>query len=241
MIREWFSIIWKRRLKQAVVVLLAAALLVPSPAWAQGAPGLLTGRVIGSAGEPVAGVTVRAIGQNLTLAVTTDAGGRFAFSSLGLGEYDLIAAKGALRAVARVELTAGGADVDLTLQPLTTIQKVVTSRPSAPSIRGSGTDLTLNQSVLAHSPASTSFPSLLVQLPGAARGANGVVHINGDHGDINYIVDGVSIPQELNRELGSEFDVANAAYVDVLEGAYPAQYGGRGAGCGVLLLWTRER
>ena len=36
---------------------------------------------------------------------------------------------------------------------------------------------------------------MLIQLPGAVRGANGVVHINGDHGVINYMIDGVRFPK----------------------------------------------
>lgn len=189
--------------------------------------GALTGTVVGSDGKPAALATVTARGQNVSLSTRTDARGRFAFSTLASGEYDLLASKGDLRAHARVELTTSGADVSLTLMRLTTIHQTVVVRPATPPVRGSGTDLTLNQTMLKNSPASTSFPSLLLQLPGAARGANGVVHLNGDHGDINYIVDGVSIPQALNREVGSEFDLANASYVDVMEGAYPAQYGGR--------------
>lgn len=71
------------------------------------------------------------------------------------------------------------------------------------------------------------MPSLLLRLPGAARGANGVVHVNGDHGDIDYVIDGVPVPQELNREIGSEIDPTDVSFMGVLEGAYPAQYGGR--------------
>jgi hypothetical protein len=104
-------------------------------------------------------------------------------------------------------------------------------------VRQSGTDVTLNRAVLAHSPAAGSFSELLAQLPGAARGANGVIHINGDHGDINYVVDGVSIPQELNRSIGTEFNSNDVAYIDVLQGAYPAQYGERFAS--VLNIDTR--
>lgn len=199
--------------------------------------GVLSGTVLDATGHPAGSAAVVVRGQNVTLAARTDAAGRFAFSTLPHGEYDLLASKGSLRAVARVELTSAGADVELKLAPLGTIHQAVVTHPSVPPVRGSGTDLTLNGAILANSPASTNFPSLLLQLPGAARGANGVVHINGDHGDINYVVDGVSIPQELNREVGSEFDVANAAYVDVLEGAYPAQYGGRFAA--VINIGTR--
>jgi len=95
---------------------------------------------------------------------------------------------------------------------------------SRPPAQGSGTDVSLSAENLTRSPANGNLSELLVQLPGAARGANGVVHINGDHGDINYIVDGVPIPQELNRTVGGEFDSNNLAFVEALQGAYPAQY-----------------
>jgi hypothetical protein len=108
---------------------------------------------------------------------------------------------------------------------------------AAPVVRQAGTDVTLNRNALTRTPAAGSFPELLAQLPGAARGANGVIHINGDHGDINYVVDGVSIPQELNRNIGTEFNANDASFVEVLEGAYPAQYGERFAS--VLNIETR--
>ena len=63
------------------------------------------------------------------------------------------------------------------------------------------------------------------------------MHINGDHGDINYIVDGLALPQALNRVVGSEFNPGDAAFVDVIQGAYPAQYGERFAT--VLNISTR--
>ena len=62
-------------------------------------------------------------------------------------------------------------------------------------------------------------------MPGAVRGANGVVHINGDHGVIDYMIDGVALPQELNRDLGGEINLNDLSFVDLVEGAYPAQYG----------------
>ncbi len=188
---------------------------------------VLSGIVLGEDAQPVADATVEASGQNVAVSTHTDAAGRFQFATLAIGEYRLIANKGPLNASTTVDLTSAGTSVELRLQRLKTITEVAVAGGSRPPVRGSGTDLVLNQSVLAHSPASTTFPNLLLQLPGAARGANGVVHINGDHGDINYFVDGVALPQQLNRTLGSEFDVANAAFVDVLEGAYPAEYGGR--------------
>ncbi|MBD5656362.1 MAG: TonB-dependent receptor, partial [Candidatus Eremiobacteraeota bacterium] len=49
--------------------------------------------------------------------------------------------------------------------------------------------------------------------------------MNGDHGVIDYVIDGVPLPQALNREVGSEIDPNDISFVDAIEGAYPAQYG----------------
>ncbi|MBV8530886.1 MAG: TonB-dependent receptor, partial [Candidatus Eremiobacteraeota bacterium] len=69
------------------------------------------------------------------------------------------------------------------------------------------------------------FVNLEIQMPGGVRGANGVVHMNGDHGVINYMLDGVALPQELNRDIGGEINLSDLSFVDLIEGAYPAQYG----------------
>jgi hypothetical protein len=49
--------------------------------------------------------------------------------------------------------------------------------------------------------------------------------MNGDHGVINYTIDGVPLPQELNRDIGGEINLNDLSMVDLIEGAYPAQYG----------------
>ena len=74
-------------------------------------------------------------------------------------------------------------------------------------------------------PFNNSFSEMEIQMPGAVRGANGVVHMNGDHGVINYMIDGVPLPQELNRDIGGEINLNDLSLVDLIEGAYPAQYG----------------
>jgi hypothetical protein len=183
----------------------------------------LTGTVT-DAGHPVAGVTVNAAGNNSVQSVVTDVAGRFSFPALVLGTYTITAtAAGGANATVQVDVGSGGATIELALAPLKTIGKVVIA--AAPAVRGSGADVTLNATDLARSPASDSFPETLIQLPGTARGANGVVHMNGDHGVIDYVVDGVPLPQALNREIGSEIDPNDISFLDAIEGAYPAQYG----------------
>ncbi|MBV8353952.1 MAG: TonB-dependent receptor [Candidatus Eremiobacteraeota bacterium] len=208
--------------------ILFALFLLPAFALAtlQPAPAALTtflSGVVTIDGAPAPDVDVQASGSNVVLHAHTDARGRFAFSTLPVGTYTVSASAGGATGAAQIDLSSAGGYVTLAL--LKEVGKVTVVR--APALRGSGTDLTLNQEFLTRSPSSGSLPQLLVQLPGAAKGANGVVHINGDHGDINYVVDGVSIPQELNRNIGTEFDPNDVAYIEVLQGAYPAQYGER--------------
>jgi outer membrane cobalamin receptor len=176
-------------------------------------------------GKPVKGANVTAVGSNVALHTTTDAQGRFTFTAVPIGTYDVDANATEGTASLRVDVPTAGAVVTIGLSGIKVIGRTaVTARPP---LGGSGTDLNLSSELLTHSPANGSLPGLLLQLPGAARGANGVVHINGDHGDVNYIVDGVPIPQELNRNIGTEFDPNDLAFVEAIEGAYPAQYGER--------------
>jgi Carboxypeptidase regulatory-like domain/TonB-dependent Receptor Plug Domain len=191
--------------------------------------------IVTADGQPIAGASVTAVGSNLRLHAQTDKRGAFSFSAIPIGTYEVDATAASGQASVRVDLTGAGTTVTLALGRLQEIGRTsVTSRPPE---RGSGTDVSLSAENLTRSPSSGSLPEILLQLPGAARGANGVVHINGDHGDINYIVDGVPIPQELNRNIGTEFDPNDIAFVEALQGAYPAQYGERFAS--VLNINTR--
>jgi hypothetical protein len=195
-----------------------------APADAVNASAFLSGTVT-SNGAPVARAPVTASGNNLTVKTTTDPKGHFAFPPLALGTYDVEARQGDLRGLVRVDLASGGASITIALEKLTEIRHVVVSQWQSSVTRGSGSDVVLNSTALTQMPFDNSFTQMQLQMPGAAQGANGVVHINGDHGVINYMLDGVPLPQELNRDIGSEININNLSFVDLIEGAYPAQYG----------------
>lgn len=210
-----------RRALAASVIAIALTLACSRPSVAVSASAFLTGTVT-SKGRPVAHVEVKASGNNLTLRTTTDAKGRFSFPPLALGTYVIDVQRGDLLGRARVDLGSGGASVTIPLE-LAEIAHTVVSRSQV--TRGSGSDVVLNIADLTQLPFGNSFSEMEIQMPGAARGANGVVHMNGDHGVINYMIDGVALPQELNRDIGSEININDLSLVDLVEGAYPAQYG----------------
>lgn len=206
--------------------LIAIALAFGSalPAYAGNASAFIIGTVT-THGVPAARVTVTATGNNLTVTTATDARGHFSFPPLALGSYDVEAHDGDFHGFVRVDLGSGGATITITLQRLAEIGHAAVSESPSLTIHGSGSDVILNSAALTHLPFNNSFTEMETQMPGAAQGADGVVHVNGDHGVINYMIDGVALPQELNRDIGSEININNLSFIDLIEGAYPAQYG----------------
>ena len=210
-----------RRISAAVLTLFLA-FLAALPVHAATAGADLAGTVTRN-GVGISHATVILSGNQRVIRTTADDHGRFSFNALAFGTYRLAASSAGISGELSVDLGSGGADVTLALTAIKQIGsvKVVRANP----VRGSGADVQLNASDLTRAPSSDSFPEALIQLPGTARGANGVVHMNGDHGVIDYVVDGIPIPQALNREIGSEIDPNDISYLDAIEGAYPAQYG----------------
>ena len=208
----------------ALAIAVALLLLCAAPSYAVNASAFITGTVTNN-GLPAAHVAVTASGNNLTVKTTTDAKGHFSFPPLALGSYDVEARNGDLRGLVRVDLGSGGVSLSIALEKLTEIAHAVVSQSQSLTVHGSGSDVVLNGTALTRLPFDNSFTQMETQMPGAAQGADGVVHINGDHGVINYMLDGVPLPQELNRDIGSEINLNDLSFVDLIEGAYPAQYG----------------
>jgi hypothetical protein len=211
---------------RAAALAMAFVFASASAALAQ-ATGYVAG-VVTVNGQAAAHAAVQLNGPTLHREAATDARGAFAFSGVPLGRYTVSAVSGALSAYTDVDVTPTGESVNLVLKQTKTIGRTsVTVVARAAQVQRAGTDVTLTTQTISRSPAADSTSGLLLQVPGAARGANGAVHVNGDHGDINYIVDGVALPQALNRVIGNEVDASNVGFAEVLEGAYPAQYGER--------------
>jgi hypothetical protein len=210
------------RALSAAIRILILTLGVETAVSAATATAVLGGTVT-SNGVPVPDATVTVSGNRQVLRATTGAHGEFSFSALSFGTYRVTVNAKDQSGALDVDLGSGGATIAVAISKLKQIGRVAIAR-STP-VRGSGADVQLNSADLTRSTTSDSFPETLIQLPGTARGANGVVHMNGDHGVVDYVVDGVALPQALNREIGSEIDPNDISFLDAIEGAYPAQYG----------------
>ena len=76
---------------------------------------------------------------------------------------------------------------------------------------------------------NTPLNQVLLQAPGVAQDSYGQLHVRGDHGNLQYRVNGVVIPEPISG-FGQSLDTRFAQQISVLTGALPAQYGYRTAG-----------
>ncbi len=76
---------------------------------------------------------------------------------------------------------------------------------------------------------ATPLNQVLLRAPGAVANSQNQVHIRGDHGNLQYRINGVMLPEGVNG-FGQSLDTHFAQSVELLTGAMPAQYGLRTAG-----------
>ena len=76
---------------------------------------------------------------------------------------------------------------------------------------------------------ATPLNQVLLRAPGVVGDSSGQIHMRGDHGNLQFRINGVVIPEAISG-FGQALDTRYADQVNVLSGALPAQYGYRTAG-----------
>src|SRR5450830_1783742 len=86
---------------------------------------------------------------------------------------------------------------------------------------------------------STPFDEVLLRLPGVAQDskASGSLHIRDDHGNVQYRINGVQLPESISG-FGQSIDTRQIDETDFMTGALPAQFGLRTAG--IVDIQTKE-
>jgi len=77
--------------------------------------------------------------------------------------------------------------------------------------------------------ANAELNQVILQAPGVAQDSFGQLHVRGDHGNIQFRLNNVILPEGL-QVFGQSLSPRLAANVDLITGALPAQYGIRDAG-----------
>ncbi|MHB8847539.1 MAG: carboxypeptidase regulatory-like domain-containing protein, partial [Burkholderiales bacterium] len=202
--------------------------------------GHIDGQINNALGKPLAAVSIKvqaANGKILASALSDDSG-HFSFTNIRPGVYALIASAPNYRkgtAIVTLTATAGKYSV-MTLAGL----KALTLHIGASKrdrVRnkidtetgGSSYHITARDIAQLPQGADTPLNEVLLQAPGVAQDSFGQLHIRGDHGNVQYRINNIILPDSMTG-FGQTLDAHFADSITLLTGTLPAQYGDHTAG-----------
>jgi len=226
----------RTRVSHAALLLFA----VTAHAHATRDEGSLAGAVTDAAGKPIDNATVRA--QNASGAAIdetkTDAAGHYDIAHVKPGTYAIVVtAPGFASGNSVATTTAGVASASsFSLAKSDTLDVQVNAKRLDHARNGllpeTGSSVyRFSQADIDTLPAGQNTPlnQVLLQAPGVASDSYGQLHVRGDHANLQYRIDGVTIPEPISG-FGQSLDTRIVDQMNLLTGALPAQYGYRTAG-----------
>jgi outer membrane receptor protein involved in Fe transport len=236
-----------RRFVLAAIALVAAVCVFNPIARAAGA-GTVTGTVKDTLGRPVAGVQLLLQTEDGHILARTQSrqDGAFRFRNVPTGTYAVVANKTGFRTAVTIAAvtSAESANVDIALASETALSlRVVTTRiNSQPNgVTETGTSMySLNQHEITALPQGQNTPinQVLLQMPGVVQDDEAQVHVDGEHEDLQWRVNGVMMPMDSFTGFGQIFNSFFVRRVSLLDGVLPVTYGYRDAG--VLDMVTKD-
>jgi len=201
----------------------------------------VSGIVLNALGRPIAdaAVTLKSADNHSVLKTRTDRRGLFHFKATKPGAY-VITVRSAAFAPARATVTLPRREatlVKLTLESIPALVLPVRAKRifAQNGLSSSGNNrYTLTARDIANLPEgeATSFNQVMLQMPGVALDQNQEIHIRGEHMGIQYQMNGVMLPLDMNTDptftqlLNSYF----VQSVSLMDGVLPARYGYRTSG-----------
>jgi outer membrane receptor protein involved in Fe transport len=228
----------------------AMCLCVPmvSPGGAQGATNdqqtlsqTITGRVKDALGRPVADASVALQAQNGADIAKgrSDRAGRFTLNGVASGTYVLMTRKKGYRPATRVvvlpQSTSNAVEMVLEAQQALTVPINAAQLRAQNRLSPSGaSEYTMTQRDIGNLAAGEATPlnQVVLQMPGVALDQNQEIHIRGEHAGVQYQMNGIMLPLDLNND-PTFSQLLNAYFVkslSLIDGVLPAQYGYRTAG-----------
>jgi hypothetical protein len=199
----------------------------------------VTGTVDDALGRPISGVKLTLQnGKGKTAAETiSDSQGHFTFKGIVPGVYAVMADKVAFKpGNAIVSVTKSGAKpVQLALQAkelsVAVVAKRLNQSRNALSPETGGSVYRFSEQAIKELPQgeNTQLNQVLLQAPGVAQDSFGQVHVRGDHGNLQYRINGIQLPEGITG-FGQVLSPRLAQSISLLTGALPAQFGLRTAG-----------
>ena len=229
-------------------VMVVGILLLLTPAvFAQGRTGGIQGVVKDPTGAlvPNARVTVTQPVTGYNQTTQTDAQGSFKLVNVPFNTYKVrVEAAGFQPAEESIDLhTTIPLDLDLSvsLEEATAAVTITTSGAAMLETDRTSSDTDINQTLLERpvgAAPSRAIESIVASTPGFVTDDNGRMHPRGSESQVQYVVDGVPVTDNMSAIFSTSLDARTLRTVEVLTGGIPAEFGDRLAG--VINVNTRS-
>lgn len=177
--------------------------------------------------------------------VQTDAQGTYRIVNVPFNTYTLHAeAAGFQPAEQSIDLETGvpfNADLTLSLEAATAKVTVTADRGAMVETDRASSDTDIAQSVLERpsgAAPSRAIESIVASTPGFVTDDNGRLHPRGSESQVQYVIDGVPVTDNMSAIFSSSIDARTLRTVEVLTGGIPAEFGDKLAG--VINVNTRS-
>ena len=235
-----------RKIFSRAAIFLTAALMVVSPAAGQTRIGTVQGTIKDPDGALVSGATVTITQPNTgyTQTAQTDEQGVYKLVNIPFSDYNVRTEAAGFQATEQhidVE-SAVPLNLDISLAVGTTAQTVtIEADPDHAEHDRVSSDTDINQTILerqAGAAPSRGIEAIVASAPGFAPDDNGRLHPRGSESQVQYVVDGVPITDNLSAIFSTSLDARTLRTVEVMTGGIPAEFGDKLAG--VINVNTRS-
>ena len=199
--------------------------------------GIVHGTVKDENGRPIPRVEVTLFARQKVRVDShvTDAQGHFEFEQVPFGRYRLsFSAPDGRMDEAEVQIASGDVlEVPMVLPTLEeTVTVVAPQRESAPPLTAPSSSTQLQREEIQALPRgdSASVNEILSTQPGFVYDALGQIYVRGNHGSVQYQIDGVPLPDSVSGLFGQFLSPKLVENMEVLSGGLPAEYGQRLSG-----------
>ena len=169
---------------------------------------------------------------------TSDREGHFVFRGLAPGVYAILANKPSFKTAVSIVNAASGrpAPVVIAMQSQKSLSLPVVAKRLDRARNGlspvtGGSVYTFTEKAIEQLPEGNNTPlnQVLLQAPGVVQDSFGALHVRGDHGNLQYRLNGILLPEGVTG-FGQILTPRFAREISLLTGVLPAQYGLRTAG-----------
>jgi outer membrane receptor protein involved in Fe transport len=221
------------RFVTALVAAVFLSLIAPALA---GTTGIVRG-VISLSGRPAPHAALTLTGEGQKLTTTSNAHGDYQFANVPFGHYHLVArVPGTATRTVDVYVTGDAVatvDVDLLKQIASTAVTANAGVGGAPVAVN-----TVTKAQIQSSPERNSLNRLIETEPGIVRFSYNEPVANGFHG-LTYYVDGAPLPLATSSNFAEVMDPRDIDSLEIMTGAFPAEYGGNRQGAVVNIVTSR--